>query len=84
MAITPGNLFIMCPGIIYAVVTETDTLALGLHFMLRETLKSGLDFAKADVADGQDNQTNEDDKIRNAGKHFYFELLNVCFFNTFL
>ena len=66
-------------GVIHAVVTETDTLDLGLHFMLRETLKSSLDFAKADVADGHDNQINEDDKIRNAGKHFYSELLSVCF-----
>ena len=42
----PGDLFIMNPGLIHAVVTNGDACALGMHFLLAETLEQSLLLAR--------------------------------------
>jgi len=72
----PGDLFLMNPGAIHAVVTKGDSCALGMHFLLAETLAQSLILAKEDTM--ANHITNEDEKIRNSSRAFYFELCKVC------
>ena len=66
-----GDLFIMSPGVIRAVVTKGDSFANGLHFLLAETLKQSLSLARSDAANG--HLTND---VRD-GRKLYNELLIV-------
>ena len=67
----PGDLFIMSPGVIHAVITKGDSLADGIHFLLTEALKRSTSLAKVDATD--DSLTND----KRDGRKLYHELLMV-------
>ena len=68
----PGDLFIMNPGIIHAVVTTRDSIAAGSHFLLPETLDRSIRLAKEDI--GHHHLTNDPS---GDGRKLYFQLLKV-------
>ena len=69
----PGDLFVMNPGLIHAVVTKEDSFAAGSHFLFPRTLGQSFYMAKEDFR----NPTITNDE-RDA-KTFYSELLKVYF-----
>lgn len=70
--IGPGDLFIMNPGRIHAVVGPEDSFAAGTHFVLRKTLGESMRLAKEDMEFS--HLTNDPDT--NA-LGFYHQLLRV-------
>jgi hypothetical protein len=70
--IGPGDVFGMCPGTIHGAVTEEDSIVVGMHFLLRETLDLSLRLAKEDIE--HLNLTNEPDA---EGRNLYLQLLKV-------
>ena len=67
----PGDLFIMNPGVIHAVVTKGNSFANGIDFPLAETLKQSLSLAQLDA---EDNRLKND--VRD-GPKLYNEVLVV-------
>ena len=71
--LSPGDLFIMSPGVFHAVVTKGDSFANGIHFLLAETLKQSISLAKVDYITADDSLTND----KRDGRKLYHELLMV-------
>ena len=71
--LSPGDLFIMSPGVFHSVVTKGDSFANGIHFLLTETLKQSTSLAKVDYITADDSLTND----KRAGRKLYHELLMV-------
>lgn len=75
VCLDPGDLFVMNPKVIHAVVTVEDIVALGIHFLLRETLDRSICSAKQEYE--AKHLTNDK---RNDGQDFYSRLLKVSLF----
>src|SRR5947207_7565520 len=73
----PGDLFIMNPGVIHAVVTGEDSIAAGLHFLLPETLDRSFFLAKEDTL--HHHLTNDPGAD---GRKLYLQLLKVLSFSN--
>jgi len=72
----PGDLFVMNPKTIHAAVTAKDIPALGIHFLLRETLDRSIFSAKQEYE--AKHLTNDK---RNYGQAFYARLIKVSLFS---
>jgi hypothetical protein len=74
--VNPDDMLVMDPERIHAVVTEEDTIALGVHFLLPETLQRSICSAKR-VSRKYKYLTNDK---RKDGRAFYSRLLKVSLF----